>query len=33
MARRLENPDATQSQRFRIEIGRRGDIVSGVNVR
>ena len=28
----IENPDATEWQRFRVEIGRRGDIVSGVNV-
>ena len=28
----IENPDATPEQRFRVEIGRRGDIVSGVNV-
>ena len=28
----IENPDATERQRFRVEIGRHGDIVSGVNV-
>ena len=28
----LENPTATGWQRFRVEIGQRGDIVSGVNV-
>ena len=29
----IENPDATEQQRFRVEIGRRGDIVGGINVR